>query len=473
MIQAKVTFIQKNPFPNFGVLSMAGYLKEHDITADVIIPEMEKNIFASLRKSNPDIIGITCMSTEYLWFLDFIKSLKICFPHVPVILGGVHATIYSHEIPSALPLDYICVGEGERLLVDLIRDLKNKSKDLSHIAGLCYKKDGGWIKNSLRDRIPCLDWKEDRDIYYQRYPQMAGDDLKQFLSGRGCYYNCNFCFNSQINSLYGNDAFKVRRKNPVLFISEINDVLLRYGARSLFFADDIFASDEKWLEEFISYYSASVGLPFMCTARADMITDKIAALLAKARCHTISIGVETGDENMRCEILGKRINNNVLLRASEILHDNKIRLQTSNMFVLPGETAEMAIKTIELNIKMKTKFAFTSFLMPFPNSKMASICQQSGFLKKDYTFKDMPNSFFSKSILDIPRKYIIENIQAAAYWCVRYPCLYPMLKKLVYIKFPLFFRIMFLSGLFFRYKEERCINFLSTLKLFWRFRKSA
>ncbi len=473
MGRPRITFVQKDPFPNFGILSIAGYLKLHGIDSDVIVTELEKDIFEVLKNNKPDIIGITCMSTEYLWAIDIINALDFNFPNIPLIIGGVHPTVYADQISPELPLDFICIGEGEEVLVELFKVKDSEPDAYSNINGLMYKRNDEWVKTSMCQRLSALNWQEEREIYYRRYPTMAGDDSKQFLSGRGCYYTCHFCFNTQINSLYENNGLIVRRKKPDLFIREIKEVVSRYGARSLYFADDIFASDINWLREFAQKYRTQISLPFMCTARANMITDEIARLLREAGCYTVSIGVESGDEEIRRNILGKRISDDVFIRMSQILHDNKILLQTSNMFVLPGETVEKALKTIELNIRMKTKFAFCSFLMPFPGSEMAKIAQDMGVLKRDYTFKDMPNSFFTKSVLSIPDRYYIENIHNISYWCIRYPWLYPFLKRFVRVRLPFLFKIISLGGLFFRYKGERRLGFFNAVRLFWRFRKSA
>ncbi|MDP8215594.1 MAG: hypothetical protein RAO92_09430 [Candidatus Euphemobacter frigidus] len=45
-----------------------------------------------------------------------------------------------------------------------------------------------------------------------------------------------------------------------------------------------------------------------------------------------------------------------LRRAAGYLRKNKIRLQTSNMFGIPGETAEDALQTIRFNIELGTSF---------------------------------------------------------------------------------------------------------------------
>lgn len=471
-MRSRITFIQKNPFINFGILSMAGYLKKYGVESNVISTDLEKDVFRPLAALKPDMIGITCMSTEHTWAMGITRVLRAYLPNTPIILGGVHPTIYADSISSNVQADYICVGEGEKLLVELLRISGSARPDYEGINGLMYKRDGVWVKNTKSCRLSALDWQEDREIYYCRYPAMANDRLKHFLSGRGCYYNCNFCFNDQINSMYGNDGMIVRRKEPHLFISEIEDVVSRYGAETLFFADDIFASNKVWLKEFTPEYKARVGLPFMCTARANMISDEIIKLLRGAGCHTISIGIESGDEDIRRDILGKDVSDDILMRASKLLRDNDIMLQTSNMFVLPGETLKKALKTIDLNIKMGTRFAFASFLMPFPESRIARIAQEMGTLKKDYTFKDMPNSFFTESVLDIPDRRRIENIHAISYWCIRYPWMYPFLRRIIWIRFSALFKAIFLLGLFFRYKEERRIGFFSTAKFFWRFRKS-
>ena len=46
----------------------------------------------------------------------------------------------------------------------------------------------------------------------------------------------------------------------------------------------------------LAIYKKEIGYPFMCTARANLMNDELARILAEGGCQTISFGIETGNE---------------------------------------------------------------------------------------------------------------------------------------------------------------------------------
>ena len=149
--------------------------------------------------------------------------------------------------------------------------------------------------------------------------------------------------------------------------------------------------------------------------------------------------------------------------------------QTANMFCLPDETVEDALRTIDINIKAKTSYAFTALFMPFPNTALCNYCIEKGLLKPDYSLNDLPTSFLITSILDIPKrqKESIKNVHRLAFFFIKWPWLFRLFKKVVYLNLlsPLFHYI-FLFATVLRHKEERGISWWATIRYAWRLRKS-
>lgn len=211
----------------------------------------------------------------------------------------------------------------------------------------------------------------------------------------------------------------------------------------------------------------------MCTTRANLMNDDLAKMLAEAGCQTISFGIETGNDLLREKILNKKISDKQIIECGQVARKYGIQVQTSNMFCLPGETLSDAYKTIELNHKAGTHLPFCSLFLPFPNTELANYCIEKGYLKPDYSFKDMPKSFLKESVLSLKDKENIINLQHLSYFFIRHPWLYRNFRWVVRFKiFNPLFPLFYLISSFLRHKEERRRSYMSTLFYAWQFRKT-
>lgn len=468
-----ILFIQKQAFPYFGVMSMAGYLQGADHSCDCLIDNLDPVHKKVEELRHADIIGISVLSSEHCWMIDCIERVKKVVPDTPIIIGGVHAILYP-EILGQTKADLLCAGEGETILSQVLNGLSEAGRDFdrTRIPGLVYRENGKIKKNRLPALIQDLDWLEDRDVYYRRYKILRVEGQKQFLSGRGCPHRCNFCFNDRFQEIFQGLGRYVRKKPVDVFIEEIKRTESTYGARVLFFSDDTFSLDRQWLTQFLRRYREEIDKPFMCVVRADHIDEEIARDLAVSGCHTISMGVETGNETIRNATLNKGLSDETLRRAAGCLRKNKIRLQTSNMFGIPGETVEDALQTIRFNIELGASFAFTAMLMPLPGTGIEKAALKLGWLEKPLAFAELPQSFFSGSVFKAPEIDTLENVKDIAYWCVAYPGLYKILTRIVHLRCRCFFGLLNKAGLFFRYQRERKMSLVDAARMFWRYRSS-
>ncbi|MBT6229285.1 MAG: B12-binding domain-containing radical SAM protein [Candidatus Scalindua sp.] len=472
-----IVFIQQYAVPYFGVLSITSHLSYRGYKAEVLIESLEEDIIGKLKQLQPKLIGISLMSPEHKWLINLSQSIHQSLPEIPIIAGGVHGIFYPEQIISQASVDLVCHSDGEDVIINVIKQLNNEISDWSSISGLSYKTDDDEIRTTQRaDLVPFDDnIIADRNIYYNRYPQLAKDKVQRFFSSRGCHFRCSFCYNSNIHDVFKEKGKYIRQKSVRSFIQEITSEHDRYPIDCFFFSDDLFTFDKKWLKEFLDIYKERVGRPFWCTTRANTIDENTARMLAEAGCITASFGIETGNYNIRKNVLKKNITDEKIIRCGNLLHDYGINTQTANMFCLPDETVEDALRTIDINIKAKTSYAFTALFMPFPNTALCNYCIEKGLLKPDYSLNDLPTSFLITSILDIPKrqKESIKNVHRLAFFFIKWPWLFRLFKKVVYLNLlsPLFHYI-FLFATVLRHKEERGISWWATIRYAWRLRKS-
>lgn len=472
----KICFIQKQSFPYFGVMALSAALKKRGHETDVLIYSHEKNMIGELKAINPDFICFSAHTAEHRWLRETISEIRKRMPGVPIIVGGVHATLYPEEILN-LDVDYICRGEGEIAFISLVERLSKGSRSAQGIQGIGYLEAGRPVLQGAAVLIQDLDqFPEDRAVYYDRYHELRDLDFKLFMCGRGCPFNCSYCGNALLKAAYSSSGqYKyIRKKSPRFFVDEIKSVVKNYGAKSFYFMDDIFILSYEWLEEFAGIYKAEVGLPYFCLSQAGVMKEKHAKLLSESGCRTISVGLETGNENIRKNVLNKTVSDDDFINCSNILKKYGIKLSTSNMFCLPDETVEDAISTINLNIKIGTSYMATSIFLPYPRTKLADYCIEKGLLDKNYSIEDMPTTFLFESILKRDDKEIFENIQKVAVLCLRFPKIKPFfifLAKKMRLK-P-FFTFLYLVGAFLRYKNSMKLTFFQTMRYFWTQRKTS
>lgn len=467
----KILFLQQHPFPYFGVMSISAVLKKYNLQTDVLIDVLEKNILKKIKELSPDIISFSVMTPDTAWLFSLSSQIKKYFD-LPIIVGGIHASSCP-EIIEDPNIDYVIIGEGEYTLLQFTSEYFNGCKE-PVIDGLITKStaqelyyNAGSLINNLNE-LPF----EDRDVYYNRYRSLKNAYLKQFISGRGCPFDCNFCFNSFYKTLFKDKDRYVRRKPPEYFIKEIKKVKDKYGTKSLFFADDLFAIDVNWLLEFSELFAKEIDTPFMCTGMANLLTEDIAKILKHAGCNCVSFGIETGNEQKRKDILNKNISNDQIRRCAGILKKYDIKIQTSNIFAFPGESIDDAFETIRLNTQIKTDYMFSALMMPLPKTRIERIAKEQNILPKNYNYTYLSTSFHSASIFNFKDVKVLENIHKISYIAMKFPRCEKFFRWLVKKNYKRLLFILFALSFIFRYKAERKISLLGTLRLFWDFRRS-
>lgn len=353
----------------------------------------ETDIYDDLRSMvndyKPDIIGITFVEDTYKLGLSLLKCIEEY--NIPVIAGGVFINFYAEEIIKESSVDMLCIGEGEKSLVELCSALL-EGRDFTRISNLWIKKDDGIIiKNDIGrlvdlDSLPYLDF----DIYEQNrmYRPMQGQLRKMlhFEVQRGCPYDCTYCDAPAIRGLYKENGYNnyYRSKSIDRMMEELRFLVRKYSPDYINFCAESFLSiNTEELKRLAEFYIRDIGLPFWCQSRPETITKEKVDLLKKMNCTDMQFGIEHGNADFRARILNRRSTNEKIVEALKIVESHNIPYTVNNIIGFPDETRELIFDTINLNRELRPKTLNCYMFTPYRGTFLRDYCIEKGYLDKD------------------------------------------------------------------------------------------
>jgi len=419
-----------------GILYLVAVLRQYGVDVDLFEISRLKKEFGDLKKFAPDIIAYSIKTGYHRKFLDLNSRLKEDLDFVS-LFGGPHATFYP-EIIQKEGVDVVCRGEGEKAVVSLSNNIKGNYLGTEN----CWiKKDGKIYKNDIGSLIEDLDQLPfpDRTVF-SKYPLFKKFRMRNFLAGRGCPYNCTYCYNSAFRKLCKGKGQYVRVRSVENLVSEIEEEATKNRLNFINFEDDIFVQNKKWLGEFAKVYSKTIKLPFHCHIKVDMIDEEAIRLLKKAGCFSVSMGVETADADLREKILNRRMSNELIIKVCNLLKKNGINIALQNMLGIPGTNLKDDINTLKLNIKAGADYSITSMCTPYPGTKMVEL----------YPFDDWDSlgDYYDKSFYPIEKRRQRENLQRIFSVVVKFSFLLKLVPVIIKLPFSKLYKFL---GIFWKY----------------------
>ncbi|MFQ5646537.1 MAG: B12-binding domain-containing radical SAM protein, partial [bacterium] len=391
----------------------------------------------------PDLVGFPCTTGIHAQSLQFAGQMKERLT-VKTIFGGPHPTFFP-EIINDRAVDIVCRGEGEYALLE-IADKIDANANYTGTLSCWFKVEGKIIENEQRDLIENLDELPfpDRELYISKYPYLKKSQ-KAFIGGRGCPFDCTFCFNHVLMKLYKGKGKLVRYRSVDNLLQEIEEVRSNHRLKTVYMQDDTLILKKKWVSEFTEKYKRRIDLPFLCLIRADLAEEEIIRNLSEAGCHSAYFGVECGSEKLRRKLLKKSVSDSQIIETARILHKYKIKFRTYNMMGLPGETLDEALRTVSLNSEIRTDYPWCSLFFPYPGTELAGYAEKNRLLERPDD-KGAPASFFKGSMVKSEDKDRFVNLQKLFFFGVKFPALLPLIKRLIRFKPNKLFELAFLAG---------------------------
>ena len=279
----------------------------YGITPDIFLNELKSS-------GIPDLILVTSVMTYwYPGVFEVIRITKQMFPDIPIVLGGIYATLCpEHALQSGA--DTTVAGAGEehipRLLHDFLGDAPVYVPDPDDLDSLPY---------------PALDLLPPKD----QFP---------ILTSRGCPYNCTYCASNLLGG-----GFKQR--DPANVVDEIDFWHKHFGVTQFSIYDDaLLVNPEKMAIPMLTeIIRRRLTCQFHCPngLHISQITEKLSKLLRMAGFATIRFGFESSNP-MTQVYTGGKVNNDQLEAAVRHLTDAGYKSEDIGIYILcglPGQEA--------------------------------------------------------------------------------------------------------------------------------------
>lgn len=445
-----------------GILYLSAAIKKAGHSVFVCESSTE-DVFSKFCEVKPDIVAYSVRTGFHRYYVELNQKLKKQFSFFS-IFGGPHATFFPEMIKED-GVDCVAISECDSAIVDLMNRLEEKQPYLA-TKNFWFKTDGNIIRNSIRKLEENLDNLPFPDrALLNNYQEIKFSKIHNFITSRGCPYNCSYCFNHISKEMHTGEKY-VRRRSVDNVIEEIQQVASNYNLKRVHFEDDTFNMGKQWLEEFSSKYPK---IPFKCNIRCNLIDESMVRLLKEANCISVTFGIEAGNDRIRNEILQRDMAKEQIINCAHLLKKYNIRFMTENILANPTSTLSDDLETLDLNILCKPDYPTVSLLQPYPGTKVFKIAEENNqFSKKDI---DGIKAFFYISPLKISDKIERINLQRLFALVVAFP----FLRK--YLNFLLKIKITFLYSFFYGLWRPYCLIFkimphkLSLKELYWLFRR--
>ncbi len=333
-------------------------------------------------QANPDLVGISLMTPLAPRGYEIAAAYRK--RGIPVVVGGVHATMMPEE--AGTHADALVVGEAERLWPQVVEDARQ-----GHLQPL-YRADA----YAPLDQLPL----PRRELLLRK----AYFFINTVQTTRGCPFDCEFC---SVTQFYGN-TYRLRP------IAEVEREIQKLEGRFVFFVDDNIVGDRVYAKEL---FRRLIDYRLKWASQASITIAKDAELLSLAQqsgCLGLFIGLESLSQKTLQE-MGKSFNRVDSYRERiKRIHSHGIGIQGSFIFGNDGDTPAIFEETLRFTEETRLDAALFSILTPFPGTRLYHKMRSEGrLLSRDWSRYDMNHVVFQ------PRGMSPQQLQQGFDWSYR------------------------------------------------------
>jgi radical SAM superfamily enzyme YgiQ (UPF0313 family) len=315
-----------------------------------------------------------------------------------VVLGGPHVNLFPDETIRISAIDFLVLGEGEKIFLDLVEALEKK-ESLETIPGVVFKKNGKVVNTGSRPFIKDLDalpFPARHLTPYKKYNSLLskGGVVTTIFTSRGCPFKCSFCDRPNLGKVF-------RSRSARNVVDEIEECV-KLGIKDFLFYDDTFTVDRKRVIEICKLIiGKNIKIRWDIRARVDTVDEEMLSYLKEAGCEGIHYGIEAGTEKI-LSVLNKGIHIDQVKKTFALTKKYKIPTLAYFMIGSPTESIEDIESTFALMKSLNPDYVHMTILTPFPGTKIYSDGIKKGVIKKDYWkgFAQSPCVGFTPPIWD-------------------------------------------------------------------------
>jgi radical SAM superfamily enzyme YgiQ (UPF0313 family) len=330
-----------------------------------------------------DLVGITV--NTYLAPRAYEISAEFRKRGIPVVLGGVHPSLYPEE--AMRHADTIAIGEAEDIWELILRDLKEGRLQKIYRTTSCPSLEG--LPLPRRDLLK-------QDAYLT---------TNTIQTTRGCPFHCDFC---SVTDFFG----KTYRCRPIPeVIKEIETLNLH---RPLVFVDDnIIGRPQYALELFRAIQPYKVRWGSQCSINLAKHPELMKAA-KDSGCVAMFIGIESiCQENL--DEVHKGVNHvDKYYEAIQRIHDAGISINAGMILGMDHDDESVFERTLEFLEKTKIEYATFHILTPVPGTILYDRMEKEGrIIDRDWSKYNGGYTVFK------PKLMSPEALEVGYYWTYR------------------------------------------------------
>ena len=282
---------------------------------------------------------------------------------------GQHADDHP-EIVADPSVDLVLQGDAEETISDLLF-LIERDRPLQDVPGTIAWEDGALKRYPPREPLDLDVWPQlDLEIY-RRYRFVRAMSTLSIALGRGTIENLHAGFRMTQGELSRRFAGAPRRDVEASMQALHLSVSRRNFYRRVAFRDDTFTIDpDELLLPLLPRYREEIQRPFSCTSRVDLLDDRVMDALADAGCRMVRLGIESGDPQLRADVIGRNVSDEDIHAVVTGLKRRSIQVQTVAFLGLPGETHETAARTLALCVALRPSHAHALLMADEPGASL-------------------------------------------------------------------------------------------------------
>lgn len=363
--------------PPLGLLTVASALKDHDVELletkgeyDLYpeTPDLETLVIQYLEKSNPDIVGVTFIASEFNTGIKIFETVKKFNPSIFTVAGGLHTTLCPNDFLAKFT-DIIIPGYSAHIIFKKVVQTIEQKKSLSEVGGILLTSNGN-LSATKKTPPYCNPAKEDFIVpdrslikpWLQTYiVGKAKGPATYLFTSLGCPYRCSFCsiwpqfkgeyFQREVESII--NELKTLDDYEVVRFADANTVV------NINLMDKLF---DRIREE-------GIKKSYVMDIRPDIIVQN--PLLIKKMAEVGLVAVITGFESFRKEELvkyNKDYNIQDIKNAIDILHNYGILIRGN--YVVPADyNLDDFAALSEFANSHKVTYAGYTILSPMPGTQ--------------------------------------------------------------------------------------------------------
>jgi radical SAM superfamily enzyme YgiQ (UPF0313 family) len=353
--------------PPTDLLTLAAVAEQMGYSCEIHDYSTVRNGQALFRKDlarfRPDVVMVSSTAVTVSDDLASCSMVKELLPGALAAAKGAHFLRLDEESLIRFPsVDVVIRGEAEAAFREILT-----GTDLAGVSGITWRNGAAVCRNPDRTDPGCLDnlpLPARHLIDNSSFRRLDNGRMQAVVRvSRGCPYHCFFCLATPVS------GHRLRTRSTDSIVDEVRHCVERYGVRDFIFWSDIFTLDRAWVLDLSEAICRSdLKISWAANTRADTIDAEMAYAMRRSGCELLSIGVESGSEDILSRT-GKRISVDQVRDAFGVIHAAGLKSLAYYMIGLPWETEETARQTIRLSRELDSDFASFFCASPLPGTR--------------------------------------------------------------------------------------------------------